>query len=124
MAAVRTPLTDVRDTVKKTFQLRIEGKNPARMLDATKHEIRQYIRRERRKLLPEGMDFWDFDCRFGTRMDDAQDVHVATLTTLIDAVATEGGTQFYLELLARPARRTPRAAANPSASRSHIPTNT
>jgi hypothetical protein len=98
--------------VKKTFQLQIEDKNPDRVLDATKHEIRQYMKRERRKALPDGVDFWDFDCLFGTSVDNAQGVHVVTLTALIDAVAKEGGKQFYLELLAKPGHRTPRQLVN------------
>lgn len=96
--------------MKKTFQLTIEGKNRDRVLEATKHEIRQYVKRERRKALPDGVDFWDFDCKFGTRADNAQGVHFATLTALIDAVATEGGDAFYLELLAKPGHRAARAA--------------
>jgi hypothetical protein len=95
--------------MKKTFQLTIEGKNRDRVLEATKHEIRQYVKRERRKALPDGVDFWDFDCKFGTSPDNAQGVHFATLTALIDAVATEGGDAFYLELLAKPGHRTARA---------------
>ncbi|MDD2844946.1 MAG: DUF6172 family protein [Rhodoferax sp.] len=100
--------------MKKTFQLNIEGKNRDRVLEATKHEIRQYIKRERRKTLPEGVDFWDFDCQFGTRPDNAQGVHLATLTALIDAVALAGGEAFYLELLAKPGHRGARAGAEPS----------
>lgn len=94
--------------MKKTFQLTIEGKNRDRVLEATKHEIRQYVKRERRKVLPDGVDFWDFDCKFGTSADSALGVHFATLTALIDAVATEGGDAFYLELLAKPGHRTAR----------------
>ncbi len=97
--------------MKKTFQLNIEGKNRDRVLDATKHEIRQYIKRERRKTLPEGVDYWDFDCKFGTTEENAQGVHFATLTALIDALAKEGGDAFYLQLLAKPGRRNPRAKA-------------
>jgi len=104
---------DPKDTVKKTFQLNIEGKNRDRVLEATKHEIRQYVKRERRKALPEGVDFWDFDCQFGTHPDNAQGVHFATLTALIDAVAKEGGDKFYLELLAKPGHRTARTASEP-----------
>lgn len=99
--------------MKKTFQLTIEGKNRDRVLEATKHEIRQYVKRERRKALPEGVDFWDFDCKFGTSAENAQGVHFATLTALIDAVAKEGGSQFYLELLAKPGHRTVRTKAEP-----------
>ncbi|MCK9213312.1 MAG: DUF6172 family protein [Rhodoferax sp.] len=100
--------------MKKTFQLNVEGKNRDRVLEATKHEIRQYIKRERRKTLPEGADFWDFDCQFGTRPDNAQGVHLATLTALIDAVDKEGGDAFYLELLAKPGYRGARAGAEPA----------
>ncbi|RZL90883.1 MAG: hypothetical protein EOP82_14340, partial [Variovorax sp.] len=61
--------------MRKTFQLRPEGKNPDRVLEAVKHEIRKYIKRERRRELPEGVDFWDFDCKFGTAEDTAAVVH-------------------------------------------------
>jgi hypothetical protein len=91
--------------VKKTFPLDIEGKNRDRVLEATKHEIRKYLKRERNKPLPEGVDYWDFDCRFGTSADNAAEVHPANLTALIDAVASEGGAAFYVELLAKPGHR-------------------
>ena len=32
--------------MRKTFQLQVEGKHPDRHLEATKHEIRKYIKRE------------------------------------------------------------------------------
>jgi len=87
--------------MKKTFPLAVEGKHPERLLEATKHEIRKYIKRERRRDLPEGVDFWAFDCRFGATEDAAQTAHLAELTGLIDAVVQSGGTQFYVEILAK-----------------------
>ncbi len=51
--------------MKKTFALRPEGKNPDRVLDAIKNELRKYMKRERRRDLPAGADFWDFDCKLG-----------------------------------------------------------
>ena len=51
--------------MRKTFELRPEGRHPDRVLDAIKHELRRYMKRERRRALPEGADFWDFDCRLG-----------------------------------------------------------
>jgi hypothetical protein len=51
--------------MKKTFQLQVEGKHPERLLEAIKHDIRKYLKRERRRDVPEGADFWDFDCKFG-----------------------------------------------------------
>ncbi|MDP2324078.1 MAG: DUF6172 family protein, partial [Gammaproteobacteria bacterium] len=66
--------------MKKTFPLTAEGKNPERLLEATKHEIRKYIKRERRRALPEGVDFWDFNCKFGATEAAAEVVHLAELT--------------------------------------------
>lgn len=91
--------------MKKTFQLNIEGRHRDRVLDAVKHEIRKYVKRERRRELPEGVDFWDFDCKFGPTQDDAQAVHFATLTGLIDTLAKEGAAQFYVEILAKHGHR-------------------
>lgn len=86
--------------MKKTFQLTIEGKNRDRVLDAVKHEIRKYIKRERRRELPPGVDYWDFDCRFGLTEEAAERVHLANLTALIDAAARDAADSFYVEILA------------------------
>jgi Family of unknown function (DUF6172) len=91
--------------MKKTFQLKPEGKHPDRVLEAIKHEIRKYVKRQRRVPLPAGVDFWDFDCRFGMSEAVATDVHFATITALIDAVAKAGGDVFYIELLAKNGHR-------------------
>ena len=97
--------------MKKTFQLNIEGKNRDRVLDATKHEIRQYIKRERRKTLPEGVDFWDFDCRFGSSEATAAVIEFADITARINAYAADKADAFYLELLAKPGVKKARPAA-------------
>ena len=91
--------------MKKTFQLNVEGKNRDRVLDAVKHDIRKYIKRERRRALPQGVDYWDFDCKFGLTPEVAEAVHLATITGLIDGVAKEAGEKFYIEILAKPGHR-------------------
>jgi hypothetical protein len=96
--------------MRKTYPLRPEGKHPDRVLDAVKHDIRKYQKRERRRDLPEGADFWDFDCRFGADKDCAQVVHPGELMNLLDALAKDGATQCYVELLAKPGVRKPRPA--------------
>ncbi|MEN9587078.1 MAG: hypothetical protein RIT15_653 [Pseudomonadota bacterium] len=96
--------------MKKLFQLTIEGKNRDRVLEGTKHEIRKYIKRERAKALPEGADFWDFDCQFGLSKETASVVHFANITDCINEAATSGADAFYLEVLARPGVRQPKAA--------------
>ena len=101
--------------MKKTFQLQVEGKHPERLLEAIKHEIRQYLRRERRKPLPSQMDYWDFDCRFGLSEASAEPVHPGAVMDRINEAAAAGAPAFYLELLARPAQRrfVPRPALGP-----------
>ena len=96
--------------MKKTFPLNIEGKQRDRVLDAVKHEIRKYVKRERRRPLPEGVDFLDFDCRFGASAETAQTAHLAEITGLLDALAGDGGAQCYVEILAKPGHRTRRPA--------------
>lgn len=91
--------------MKKTFPLTAEGKHPERLLEATKHEIRKYIKRERRRDLPEGVDFWDFDCQFGASQETAIPVHLSELTALIDGMVASGGAQFYVEILAKHGHR-------------------
>ena len=98
-----------KDIVRKTFQLNQAGKHRDRVLDATKHEIRQYLKRERRKTLPEGVDYWDFDCKFGSSLETATSVHLANITALIDELAASGADTFYLELVAKPGVRSARA---------------
>lgn len=89
--------------MRKTFPLRAEGKHPDRVLEAVKHEIRKYIKRERRRDVPQGADFWDFDCKFGADKDTAVALAPATLTAALDALALAGGEQCYVELVAKPA---------------------
>ncbi len=91
--------------MKKTFPLAVAGKNPERLLEATKHEIRKYIKRERRRALPEGVDFWDFDCKFGASEETAVVAHLAKLTPLIDGIVQTGAAQFYVEILAKHGQR-------------------
>ena len=102
--------------MKKTFKLNLEDKNRDRVLEAVKHEIRKYVARERRRTLPAGVDFWDFDCKFGLSAESAEVVHFATVLPLVDAAVKDGAASFYLELLAKEGRRQPRPKAAPSDS--------
>lgn len=92
--------------MRKTYLLNIEGKSRDRLLEASKHDIRKYVKRERSRPLPEGVDFWDFDCKFGSNEATAAVVHFATIMGLIDTVAQEGGEQFYVEVVTRHGHRT------------------
>ena len=94
--------------MRKTFLLNIEGKNRDRLVDASKHDIRKYVKRERNRVLPAGVDFWDFDCKFGSNEATAAEVHFATLMKLIDTTVQEGAEQFYVEVVTRHGHRSAR----------------
>jgi Family of unknown function (DUF6172) len=96
--------------MKKTFAFAQEGKHPDRVLDAIKHDIRKYIKRERSRALPAGVDFWDFDCRVGATEPESAVAHVAELNGLVDTVAHVGGAGVYVEILAKPGHRKARVA--------------
>ena len=94
--------------MKKTFKLHVEGKNSNRLLDSIKHEVRKYVKREKRKTLPSGANYWAFDCKFGATAEIAESLHLGEITKQMDVVAKAGGDIFYVEILARAAVRTPR----------------
>jgi hypothetical protein len=94
--------------MKKTFKLHIEGKNSDRLLDAIKHEVRKYVKREKGKTLPQGSNYWAFDCKFGVTAEAAEVLHLGEITKQMDVVSKAGGDSFYVEILARPAVRMPR----------------
>lgn len=95
--------------MRKIFPLTKEGLHRDRVLEAVKHEIRKYLKRERRRELPEGADFLDFDCRVGATKETAEVVHLSALIGQLDTVAREGVAQAYVEILAKPGVRRPRA---------------
>jgi hypothetical protein len=86
--------------MKKTFKLNIEGKHPDRLLEAIKHEVRKYVKRERRKTLPAGVDFWAFDCKFGETQESVEVVRLGEITHRMDEVKAAGGESFYVEIIA------------------------
>ena len=105
--------------MKKTYPLQTAGKHPDRVLEAVKHDIRKYFKRERSRPVPAGADFWDFDCKVGTTADNAQLVRVGAVIEAVDAAAKSGASAVYVESLSKhgvrvPAPAKPEAAATPS----------
>lgn len=92
--------------MKKSFPLTSATHKPARVVEGIKADIRKYLKRERRKPLPEETDFWDFDCRAGKNEPSATIVHVSEITKPVDTAAAEGWDAVYIEILAKPAKRT------------------
>jgi hypothetical protein len=92
--------------MKKAFPLQSATHKPARVIEGIKAEIRKYLKRERRKPLPEEVDFWDFDCRAGKDESSATTLHVSDITKPVDTAAENGWDSVYIEILAKPAKRT------------------
>ncbi len=91
--------------MKKTFKLTHPKTKVPLLVEAIKHEVKKYLKRERRKDLPKGADFWDFDCRIGVDEASSDIVHVYDINKSIDQAESKQLESFYLEILAKPARR-------------------
>jgi len=91
--------------MKKSFPLQDPKHKPARVVESIKAEIRKYLKRERRKPLPEEVDFWDFDCKAGRDEESAEVIHVSKITEPVDKASQEGWESVYIEILAKPGHR-------------------
>ena len=94
--------------MKKFFSLEAGNHKPARLADKIKSDVRKYLKRERGKELPEGVDFWDFDCRQGESAENSQSLHEKEIGKAIDQALSTGWKGIYLEILAKPGIRTKR----------------
>ncbi len=92
--------------MKKTFKLTHPKIKVPRLVEGVKHEIRKYIKRERKRELPKGADFWDFDCKYGDTEAEAKTVHMAELDKYIDDAEKRELESFYIEILRKKAKRT------------------
>jgi len=91
--------------MKKTFKMTHPKIKVPRLVEAIKHEVKKYLQRERRKPLPPDVDFWGFDCRFGADEASSEAVHVADINKAISRAEEQQLESFYLEILAKPCRR-------------------
>ncbi len=88
--------------MKKVFKLTDEKKHEDRVLEAVKHEIRKYVKREKKKKLADAkLTYWDFDCKVGATSDTAEVVEFEALIKALDAVKATGATECYVEILAK-----------------------
>ena len=88
--------------MKKVFPLRDEKKHEDRVLEAIKHDIRKYVKREKKKDLPNKTTmYWDFDCRIGQSEAAAKVVEYEALIKALDSIKAEGATEVYIEILAK-----------------------
>ena len=91
--------------MKKTFKMTHPKLKVPRLVEAIKYEVKKYIKRERRKTLPPEVDFWDFDCRFGTDEASSEVIHLSAINKSISWAEEQQLESFYLEILAKPGYR-------------------
>ncbi len=104
------------EAMKKTFPLQDPVKAPARVVEAVKHEVRKYVRREYNKPLPEGSDLRVFACKVGATAETAVECALDDVAAGIDRIASEGAAQVYVEIESKLTKRTPGAEPQPGES--------
>ncbi|MEP4079869.1 DUF6172 family protein [Haloferula sp.] len=91
--------------MKKSFPLTDPKHKPERVVAAIKNTVRKYVKRERKKPLPEGVDYWDFACKVGQGSATPEEKHEKELITAIDEAAAADCESVYIEILATPGVR-------------------
>jgi hypothetical protein len=91
--------------MKKQFPLSSPNHQAARVIEQIKNDVRKYLKRERKKSLPEGVDFWDFDCKVGQGEAEPETKHVEEIVPAIDQAAAGECPSVYIEILAKPGHR-------------------
>jgi len=86
--------------LKKTFKLQESGKHPDRTMDTIKHQLKKYLKREKKKKFQSTNSFWDFECRFGKNNESAKDVTFNEISKLLDVARAEGWKECYVEIMA------------------------
>ena len=92
--------------MKKIFSLEDSTHTAPRFIESIKSDLRKYLKRERKKTLPEGVDFWDFDCKVGQSADSATVLHLAEINAALDTALSEEWMTVYVEILAKSGIRT------------------
>ncbi len=98
--------------MRKTFQLTHPKIKLPRLVEAIKYEVKKYIKRERNKKLPEEVDFWDFDCKYGPTAEEAKEIHLSEINKCIDNAEAQQLASFYLEILVKPGHRMKKTKPN------------
>lgn len=91
--------------MKKSFPLHVPGKEDPKVVEAIKLELTKYVKRERRKKLPEGVDFWDFQCKVGSDSGTATAIPLTDVPKSVEAVALAEAAEVYVEIMASPGHR-------------------
>ncbi len=88
--------------MKKTFKIKQDKLKPDRAVDAIKNELRKYVKREKKKDLPNKKTmYWDFDCKFGKSEEFAKVCDFDYIFTELSGVVNAGWDECYIEVVAK-----------------------
>ena len=87
-----------RPPMKKTFKLEHPKIKVPRVVDSVKHEIKKYLKKERKKALPSGASYWGFECKFGQSEQSSIAVNVSSLSKNIDDLVANNILTIYVEI--------------------------
>lgn len=87
--------------MKKTFNLEHPKIKVPRVVDSVKHDIKKYLKKERKKPLPSGATYWGFNCKFGQAEETAVEVPLSSLNKNIDDLVANNIMTIYVEITAK-----------------------
>ena len=88
--------------MKKTFKLEHPKIKAPRLVDSMRHEIKKFLKSERRKPLPQGAKYWTFECKLAETESSAVSIPFQSLTESIDTLVENNAKTIYIELNAVP----------------------
>jgi len=86
--------------LKKIFKLREGDKNPDRIVEKIKHQLRKYLKREKKKKIEALNSFCDFECRFGIDEENSKKVSFNDVIQLLDKAREDDLRECYVEIVA------------------------
>jgi hypothetical protein len=87
--------------MKKTFKLEHPKIKVPRVVDSVKHDIRKFLKKERKNPLPSGAKYWGFDCKFGQSEETAVEINLSSLMKGIDDLVENAIMTIYVEITAK-----------------------
>ena len=96
--------------MKKNFAFSHPKLKIERIADSIKFEIKKYLNRERRKVLPVDADYWSFDCKFGPSEQEASVIFTSEINRQIDAAVNQQWSGCYVEILAKACKHQPKTS--------------
>jgi len=91
--------------MRRTFSLVHSKIKTDRLVEGVRADVNKYLKRERKKALPEGMDYWDFDVKNGATEAEAQVIHVSEIGKYIGQAAEQKLESLFLEIHAHAKER-------------------